>query len=65
MTEINWQLFWILMILHLFIGTAAAFVAKRRGNNYNFWLGFGLLGGTIALIAAFLLPAKSLDSKGD
>ena len=53
------------MILHLFIGTAAAFVAKRRGNNFNFWLGFGFLGGTIALIAAFLLPAKSLDSKGD
>lgn len=49
------------MILHLFIGTAAAFVAKRRGNNFNLWLGFGLLGGTIALIAAFLLPAKNLD----
>ena len=61
MTEINWQLFWILMTLHVFIGTAAAFVAKRRGNNFNLWLGFGLLGGTIALIAAFLLPAKNLD----
>ena len=61
MTEINWQLFSILMILHFFIGTAAAFVAKSRGNNFNLWLGFGLLGGTIALIAAFLLPAKNLD----
>ncbi len=61
MTEINWQLFWILMILHCVIGTAAAFVAKSRGRNFNVWLGWGLVGGTIALITAFLLPAKNMD----
>ncbi len=53
------------MILHCVIGTAAAFVAKSRGRNFNLWLGWGLLGGTIALITAFLLPAKNLDSKGN
>ncbi len=61
MTEINWQLFWILMILHCVVGTTAAFVAKSRGRNFNIWLGWGLLGGTIALITAFLLPAKNQD----
>ena len=61
MTEINWQLFWILMILHCFIGTAGAFMAKSRGRNFNLWLVWGLLGGTIALITAFLLPTKNLD----
>ncbi|NES93206.1 MAG: hypothetical protein F6K13_30555 [Okeania sp. SIO2B9] len=49
------------MILHCVIGTAAAFVAKSGGRNFNIWLGWGLLGGTIALITAFLLPAKNLD----
>ncbi|MDJ0519415.1 MAG: hypothetical protein QNJ74_25225 [Trichodesmium sp. MO_231.B1] len=61
MTEIHWQLFWILMILHCLIGTAAAFVAKSRARNFNIWLGWGLLGGTIALITVFLMPAKNLD----
>jgi len=61
MTEINWQFFSILMVLHCVIGTAAAFVAKSRGRNFNIWLGWGLLGGTIALITTFLLPVKKID----
>lgn len=49
------------MILYFFIGIVVVFVVKCRGNNFNFWLGFGLLGGIIVLIVVFLLFVKNLD----
>lgn len=58
----NWPLFYFLMTLHCVIGTAAALVAKRRGLNFRLWLGLGWLGGTLALIAAFLVPVQDGDS---
>lgn len=59
----NWPLFYFLMVLHCVIGTAAALVAKRRGLNFRLWLGLGLLGGTLALIAASLVPVQNVESK--
>ncbi len=59
----NPQLFVILMVLHCIIGTAAAFVAKQKGRNFNTWLIGGLIGGTPALITALLVSPLSRTSE--
>jgi hypothetical protein len=47
-----------LMILHCVIGVMAAVVAQQRGLSFRRWIWIGLLGGTIALIAALRSPSK-------
>ena len=59
--ENNLTLFCLLMAAHCAIGTLAAFVASRKGRYFGRWLGLGLIGGTVALIAAFLLPGREGD----
>jgi hypothetical protein len=54
----NLPLIIFLAVLHCVVGTAAGLVAKRKGRNFPLWLGFGLIGGTFALIAAFLVPSQ-------
>lgn len=54
----NVALIVFLMLLHLAVGTAAGLVAKRKGKNFPIWLVFGWIGGTFALIAAFLVPGE-------
>jgi hypothetical protein len=54
-----------LMVLHCVIGTAAAFVAQQRGLSFRRWIWIGLLGGTLALIAALRSPlTPKNDSSG-
>ncbi|MEB3828672.1 hypothetical protein [Phormidium sp. CCY1219] len=56
----NLPLFWAMMVLHCIIGTLAAFLAKRKGFNFKWWLAIGLIGGTFAFVSAcFLQPASS------
>ncbi len=43
-----------LMILHCMIGTVAAWVAYRQGRPLRAWLGWGLLGGTLALVVVLV-----------
>ena len=59
--ENNETLFYLLMAAHCVIGTVAAFVAYSKGRNFGRWLGLGWIGGTVALIAAFLLPGIESD----
>ena len=47
-----------LMVLHCVIGVAAAIVAQQRGLSFRRWIWIGLLGGTIALIAALRKPSN-------
>ncbi|MEM1280998.1 MAG: hypothetical protein AAGG53_13490 [Cyanobacteria bacterium P01_H01_bin.152] len=47
-----------LTVLHCAIGLTAAQVAHRKGANRGFWLIWGLIGGTIALITALRLPTS-------
>ncbi len=47
-----------LMTLHCIIGVMAAIVAQQRGLSFRRWIWIGLLGGTIALIAALRTPSK-------
>lgn len=54
----NLPLIIFLMVLHLAVGTAAGLVAKRKGKNFPLWLVFGWIGGTFALIAAFLVSSE-------
>ncbi|NER35438.1 MAG: hypothetical protein F6J93_15785 [Oscillatoria sp. SIO1A7] len=54
----NAKLFYELMAAHCVIGTVAALVAYKKGRNFGRWLGLGLIGGTVALIAASLLPGS-------
>ena len=54
----NVPLIVFLMVLHLAVGTAAGLVAKRKGKNFPIWLLFGWIGGTFALIAAFLVSSE-------
>lgn len=54
----NLPLIVCLTVLHCAVGTAAGLVAKRKGKNFPLWLFLGLIGGTFALIAAFLVPSK-------
>jgi hypothetical protein len=51
-----------LMILHCVIGIAAAVVAMQRGLSFRRWIWIGLLGGTIALIAALRTPRRACAS---
>jgi hypothetical protein len=49
-----------MMVLHCIIGTLAAFLAKRKGFNFKWWLAIGLIGGTFAFVSAWILqPAPS------
>lgn len=54
----NLPLIVFLTVLHCAVGTAAGLVAKRKGKNFPLWLLFGLIGGTFALIVAFLVPTQ-------
>jgi hypothetical protein len=49
----------LLLNLHLAIGTLAAFTAQRKGRKLSRWLLIGWIGGTPALIAALRLKPKS------
>jgi hypothetical protein len=51
-----------LMVLHCMIGVIAAISAHQRGLSFQRWIWIGLLGGTIALIAALMLPPKTSSS---
>lgn len=42
----------LLLNLHLAIGTVAAFTAYRKGRKLSRWLVIGWIGGTPALIVA-------------
>jgi hypothetical protein len=46
-------------VLHCTIGFAAALVAQRRGLPFRKWLVMGLVGGTVALIAACFWQKRS------
>lgn len=61
--EIDWQLFGILMFVHCLNGSIGALVAKQKGRNFYLWLIGGLIGGTVALVSAFLLPPLSNSSE--
>lgn len=52
----NLPLIIFLGVLHCAVGTAAGLIAKRKGRSFPLWLGLGWIGGTLALIAALLLP---------
>ena len=54
----NLPLIVLLTVLHCAVGTTAGLVAKRKGKNFPLWLVLGLIAGTFALIAAFLVPTK-------
>jgi hypothetical protein len=44
-----------LAIFHCIMGGLATVVAVRKGRSLNLWLLFGLIGGTVALVAAIAL----------
>lgn len=48
-----------LAIAHCAIGTVAAVVAQRRGLPFQRWLLLGLIGGTVALVAACVVSPKT------
>ena len=52
------SLVFLLMLLHCLIGLSAAIVADQKGYPFTLWLIIGLIGGTIALIAALFLSPK-------
>ncbi|HBS71432.1 MAG TPA: hypothetical protein DEP38_26610 [Cyanobacteria bacterium UBA9226] len=45
---------YLLLGLHCLIGITAAIVARKKGLNFQLWLILGLIGGTVALVAALL-----------
>lgn len=51
---------YLLLGLHCLIGSIAMGVAVQKGRQIWVWWLFGLIGGTAALLAALLLPAKQL-----
>jgi hypothetical protein len=59
----NLPLIVCLTVLHCAVGTAAGLLAKSKGKNFPLWLLFGLIGGTFALIAAFLVPSTQPQQK--
>lgn len=42
----------VMMLLHCLIGLVAAQLAYRKGYDLGFWLLWGMVGGTLALIMA-------------
>lgn len=48
----------VLMGLHCIIGLTAALLARQQGRPFLPWIFWGLLGGTIALIAAIVRPVN-------
>jgi hypothetical protein len=51
-----------LMSLYCVIGVIAAITAHQRGLSFQRWIWIGLLGGTIALIAALKTSPKTTSS---
>lgn len=45
---------YLLLGLHSIIGVTAAIIAQKKGLNFPLWLILGLIGGTVALVAALL-----------
>jgi hypothetical protein len=45
-----------LMILHCIIGMTAAIAAQKQGRPFGPWIAWGLLGGSVALIAVLVKP---------
>lgn len=48
-----------LAAIHCLNGTIGALVAKNKGYSPFKWLLYGLIGGTVTLIAAIYLPKTS------
>jgi hypothetical protein len=48
----------LMLIMHFGIGIGAAMVARRKGFNFQLWLIWGLIGGTVALVGAVLADRK-------
>jgi hypothetical protein len=53
-------LLYILLNLHCLIGGIAATIAYRKGRKLTTWLVLGLIGGTVALVAALLLKSNKV-----
>lgn len=51
----------IMMFLHCLIGLVAAQLAYRKGADLGNWLIWGMIGGTLSLVTALRLPAKSAE----
>ncbi len=56
------QSFAIAGVLHFGIGLVAAIVAIRKGQDWQWWVPIGLIGGTPSLIAALLLKPSLKSS---
>jgi hypothetical protein len=58
---LNWYDFpidstlYLLLSVHCLNGVIAAIVAQSKGRNLSKWLVLGLIGGTVALVAAIAL----------
>ncbi|KGF73584.1 hypothetical protein DO97_19120 [Neosynechococcus sphagnicola sy1] len=46
---------YLLLNLHCLLGGIAAIIAQRKGRHLGRWLILGLVGGTLALVAAIAL----------
>lgn len=58
--QIDLGLSLFLLFFHCLIGGIAALIAKQKGRSYSRWIMLGLIGGTVAFIAAlFLKPEET------
>lgn len=48
----------LMAILHCITGFAAALLARKQGRPFGPWLFWGLVGGTVALIAVLATPKR-------
>jgi hypothetical protein len=53
---------YLLLCFHCLIGAVATFIATRKGRSLGNWFLFGLLGGTIALVAILIMPPQEQPS---
>ncbi|NJL86935.1 MAG: hypothetical protein HC886_14755 [Leptolyngbyaceae cyanobacterium SM1_1_3] len=53
------QVLYTLLLLHCTMGLIAALLAQRKHLNFSIWFIWGMVGGTLALVTALAVPAKS------
>lgn len=49
------------LALHCVIGGVATVIAQSKGRRFETWLLWGLIGGTVALIAAIALKPEEIQ----
>lgn len=57
---------YFMLLSHCLLGLVAAQVAQRKGRDLSFWLIWGAIGGTLALVSAIAAPAltKAVPASG-